>query len=253
MFSGLSKRLASAQVFYLQQRSLWHSPRRRGILKSNFPSSVLPGGIQDMRARRPSHSHTATPGQLTLHSSAEMFQTNNIFLKWIALEQSFLKKLVLLQGTYFPWRSSRLKSRCKCYKGSDTATSSPLIAKENLQKITHETFTIWNSNANSHYDWNRRMKQTWKSGAVFSPINCTMTTSVKLAFRGSVMLHDLYTKQYATLDVKVCMQMHINQRLAELCALQILWGIKTMQSTAYGFLQLSHHFTTLLVPTSVPP
>ena len=56
--------------------------------------------------------------------------------------QSFLKKLVLLQATYFPWRSSRLKSRCKCYKGSNTATSSPLIAKENLQKITHETFTI---------------------------------------------------------------------------------------------------------------
>lgn len=84
----------------------------------------------------------ATPDQLTLHSSAETFQTNNIFRKGMGLEQSFLMKLVLLQATYFPWHSSRLKSRCKCYQGSDTATSSPLIAKENLQKITHKTFTI---------------------------------------------------------------------------------------------------------------
>lgn len=171
VFAGLSWWLASAQLCW--EAAGVCAPWWRGFFYNHFLRSVLPGQVQDTRAQRLYMSHVATPDQLTLHSSAEMFQTNKIFLKWIALEQSFLMKLVLLQAAYFPWHSSRLKSRCKCYQGSDTATSSLLIAKENLQKITHKIFTIWNSNANSHYYGNRRMNQAWEGEATSSVASCT--------------------------------------------------------------------------------
>lgn len=71
---------------------------------------------------------------------------------------------MLLQAMYFPWHFSRLKSRCNCYQGSDTATSSLPTARESLQKITNKTFTIWSGNANSHWYRNGRMHraQEWE-------------------------------------------------------------------------------------------
>lgn len=159
----------------------YSAPGRRGVFY-NFPGSVLAEWVQDTRAQRPYRSHEATPDQLTPRGSAETSQINSVFLKRIASEQSFLMKLVLLQATYFPWRSSRLKSRCKCYQGSDTATSSPPIAKENLRENNPQN--LYHLKQQCHYYGNRRANQAWEREATSSPANgraAEQGCSVKLA------------------------------------------------------------------------
>lgn len=134
---------------------------------------------------------------------------------------------MLLQAMYFLWHCSRLKSRCKCYQGSDTATSSLLTARESLQKITKKTFTVWKGNTNSHWYRNGRMSRAWE----------WEVTSSKLLSAGKKGSSAASDKHLITpsVNVKVGVQMHIGQRLL----------------FQHYFLQLSCHLVSLLLPSPV--
>lgn len=128
---------------------------------------------------------------------------------------------------YFLWHCSRFKSRCKCYQGSDTATSSLWTARESLQKITNKAFTIWNGNTNSHWYRNGRLNQAWEWEATSSKL-------LSAGKRGSNAASDKHLIT-PSVNVKVGVLMHISQRLL----------------FQHCFLQLSCHLVSLLLPSPV--
>lgn len=149
-------------------------------------------------------------------------------------------KLVLLQAAYFPGHSSSLKGRCKRYQGSDTVTSPP----------RHQG-KLRENNPQNLYHWKQQCQQPslWKLERLKHGGEKRLLPQLTLALRWKEGVQHGFSRTLH--DSKCSARADAHQTNAGFSRLRILSSTKTFQSTACGFLQLSHRLASLLLPPPV--